>query len=196
MSKKLIESDDLRHQNYQEHACAIGTICIQWALLDRTLDLLIEKIIGLDEPVTACLLSTSRDTSQKCEIAFRLSVQMVPDCAWRECLFETIKIIQNKFCQKRNRFVHDELEFSETAINQFSRRVSTTKLQAGESLKLIFETSTEVKTADLDLFIADVTLVIFGLAIMGSQLSNSHISITSLVPPNPLMLLIDRYKQV
>ena len=90
-SKKMITPQD-----YLEHAQAIGGLCYQWSILERALVLLIEFLSGLDDKSIACLLSTSRDTSQRCEIASRLAVLKIPHGPWRDCLLNTMSVIQNK----------------------------------------------------------------------------------------------------
>lgn len=70
--------EDIIEQDYVGHTSAIGELCRQWALLDRMLSLLIETMAGVEEKTLACLTSTSRDTSQRCEIATRLAILKAP----------------------------------------------------------------------------------------------------------------------
>jgi hypothetical protein len=162
-SKKVITSQD-----YLDHAESIGGLCYQWSILDRTLELLIQYLSGLDEKTTACLLSTSRDTSQRCEIASRLAVLKVSNCPWRDCLLNALSVIQNKMCEKRNRTIHDEWEFSETRILRVTRAVKM-PMDSEQVRQLVYETKTPVEIGELDALIEDTTIALMGIVIMAAQ---------------------------
>lgn len=74
------------------HFQAVGGLCYQWSLLDRSLAILIEYLSETQDKTIACLLSTSNDTSQRCEIASRLAILKVPNGRWRDCLLNTLSL--------------------------------------------------------------------------------------------------------
>lgn len=179
-------------QDYLGHTSAIGELCRQWALLDRMLSLLIETMAGVEEKTLACLTSTSRDTSQRCEIATRLAILKAPDCPWRDCLLDTLSVIQNKMCEFRNRNVHDEWHFEKSEILRISRAVKTLK-NSKKVRELIYETATPIKTDEIESFIHDIGVVMIGLAVMAPRFKGGKSVMKLLAPPQPLLLLYKRY---
>ena len=179
-------------EEYLGHFQAVGGLCYQWSLLDRSLALLIEYLSEIDEKTIACLLSTSNDTSQRCEIAGRLAVLKIPNGPWRDCLLNTLSIIQNKMCDLRNRTVHDEWSLGQTQILRVTRAVKTPK-NSNQVRELIYEKITSVELGEIDKFVEDVTTTVLGLIIMSSQFREKRSTLTTLEAPAPLLLLYKKY---
>ena len=186
-SKKIITPEELL-----EHFQAVGGLCYQWALLDRTLTFLIEYLSETEEKTIACLLSTSHDTSQRCEIARRLAILKTPDGPWRDCLLNTLSVVQNKMCDLRNRTVHDEWNFDETQILRVTRAVKTPK-NSNQVRELIYEKITPVEIGEIDAFVEDVTKALLGIIIMASQFRSDRTKLSTLKGPEPLLLLYRQY---
>lgn len=179
-------------ENYLEHAQSIGGLCYQWSILESALVLLIEYLSGLDDKTTACLLSTSRDTSQRCEIASRLAILKVPHGPWRTCLLNTLSVIQNKMCEKRNRTVHDEWQFSENQILRINRAVKM-PMDSEKVRQLVYETKTPVEVGEIEILIKEITIALLGITIMASQYRAKESSLKTLEPPEPLLQLYKDY---
>jgi hypothetical protein len=185
--KKVITPEE-----YMDHFQAIGGLCYQWALLDSALTYLIEYLSELEEKTTACLLSASRDTSQKCEIARRLSVLKVPHGPWRDCLLNTLSVIQNKMCDLRNRTVHDEWELGESQITRITRSVKM-PLNSEQVREIVYESKTPVELGEIDKLVEDVSTIMIGVVIMASQFRKERAKLQTLKAPEPLLLLYKRY---
>lgn len=182
----------LKRQDYLDHTEAIGELCCQWAFMDRILVVFIQIMANVEEKTISCLLSTSRDTSQRCEIATRLAILKAPNGPWRDCLLNSLSVIQNKMCDIRNRTVHDEWHFYETEILRVNRSVKALK-NSKKVKELIYETTTPFDLKETKKFIEDIKIVMMGLGVMSSGFQGGTDAMKLLKPPQPLLLLYKRY---
>ena len=134
----------------EEHGLAVGMLCMFWAQLDHTIVVLIERLLGLDEVTTACITSSARDTSHRCEIARRLVFLKAPNDDWRDCLTGILNRVQNELANKRNRYVHDDWTIENAELIQFERQVKILKPQSREALKLIHSTPRTASTLEIN----------------------------------------------
>ncbi len=191
MCAKPAMTNDTR-EIYLDHAKGIGSICYFWSLLDMALVNLIQQLSTLDEKTTFCMLSTSRDTSQRCEIASRLVILKGPDCPWRDCLLDTLSVIQNKMCEKRNRIVHDEWSVENTEIFRTTRAVRM-QMDSERVRQLTYETITPVQAGEIASFVKDISVALIGLIVTASDFRGKKSDLHTLKPLEPLLLLYKRY---
>ena len=177
----------------QQHLAAIGALCYNWSHLDNVIVLAIGYFSECDEETLACLLSTSKDTSQRCEIATKLLILRVGDGPWRKCACETFRLIQNKFCDKRNRLVHDEWEFHEDDIVRTTRAVRIAKSQAYRGESLTYKALTLTQPKEIEDFVLELVQVTFGISILASQFEKQRNELQTLMPPEALQTLYKAY---
>lgn len=177
----------------QRHLAAIGGLCYNWAHLDNVIVLTIQTLSGCDDKTLACLLSTSRDTSQRCEIANKLLILNLEDGPWRDCAINTFKLIQNKFCDKRNRYVHDEWQFYEDDIIRTTRTVKIIKAEPLSPQTLSYHANTPTRTKEIEDFVMDMVRATFGMAVISGQFQNQRHELKTLKPPEALLTLYKEY---
>lgn len=155
--------------------------------------MMIEALSGCDEKTLACLLSTSRDTSQRCEIANKLLILKVDAGAWRDCACDTFRLIQNKFCERRNHYVHDEWEFFQDDILRTNRTVKIVKTQSRTPQTLSYYSSIVTQTKEIEDFVMDAVRLTFGIGVIFAQFQNQRHELKTLKPPAALLKLYKEY---
>ena len=125
----------------EEHALALGTLCIYWATLDSALAHLVATYLN-SEPNGAAVVAP--DISTRCEQIRKLSHVTGPDGEWRQCLVTLLNMIQGDLAEARNRYIHDDWSISQAGMVRIDRRPKLKRSQSRQPIQLITETSAVV----------------------------------------------------
>jgi hypothetical protein len=125
----------------EEHAIALGLLCIYWATLDNAVAELLNNYLN-SAPIGAAVVAP--DISTRCEQVRKLAHVSGPSGEWRECLLHILNMIQGEMAEARNRYVHDDWNISEAGMVRIDRRPKLKKPQAREAVQLITQTETVV----------------------------------------------------
>jgi hypothetical protein len=137
-------ANDLTDEDFsviEDHAQALGLLCIYWATLDNALFGLLAAYLNSD-PVG--LAVRAPDVSTLCEQIRKLAHVSGPDGEWRECLIRILNMIQGELAETRNRYVHDDWEISAEGMTRIDRRPKLQKPQAFQQVQLISNFKTVV----------------------------------------------------
>lgn len=171
-----------------EHAKAVGMLCMYWSTLEYSMGLVIEKLLEADASSSAIMLSTSRDISQKCEIARRLVHHRVRDDArneWRHYFIGVLDVVQNILSPKRNRYVHDDWNQVEDQIIQYNRTIKLYKPEARAEKQLLFCVETASKPEEIWKLTDNVIKTFVCLTLMSENLRISSKFGLELTIPQP-----------
>jgi hypothetical protein len=152
---------DLTHEQQldmlNEHARAVGMLCMYWSFLDRTISFVIERLLDQDEKTVACILTSANDTSQKCEMARRLAFLKAdgPDWQeWRECMVGLLDHVQN------------DRAFVGPDMLQFDRRAKIGKSQSFQPAKLVHISERRSKPSEIGALWQHVCSVFIAMGLM------------------------------
>ena len=125
-----IEFDASSIPQFEEHATAIGYICLYWAHLEQVLNATLELLIPMqDREVSRCLTSNV-DFRDKIQIAITLGYKRKQRDDWFEYLQKHLNYIDGELRSERNRTIHDTWDWSGP---EMIRRQYATKLGKPQS---------------------------------------------------------------
>lgn len=157
-----------------QHARAVGLLCIYMASLDSVVVRLIEHLSHADKNATACVVGSSPDISQRCEIAKRLAVLRAAGTSWERCVTGILNLISEALAPRRNRYVHDEWYVVENVMVRNDRRPRVKKVKSFETPRLVSERPrvaalTDVHAVTSKAVDAMIHLTMLGLAYKSSR---------------------------
>lgn len=124
-----------------EHALALGQLCIYWATLDQAILELISEFSGSKVLATAM---AAPDTSSRCEQLRKLAYTNGPDGPWRESLITVINKTQGELAETRNRYIHDDWDLSKSGMIRIDRRPKLNRPKARAPIQLTADTRSVV----------------------------------------------------
>jgi hypothetical protein len=99
-----------------EHALALGHVCIAWGQLELHLDMLLKDLLFAEPPgdpasgakwTAAKCVTTNADMRDKIQIAIALGYLRRPNEEWFDKLKQCLDLIDNDLRNERNRMLHD-----------------------------------------------------------------------------------------
>jgi len=168
----------------EEHALALGLLCIYWASLDNALANLLNTYLGSDDVGAAV---TAPDTSTRCEQIRKLAHVTGPDGEWRDCLLRILRMIQKELAETRNRYIHDGWTISEAGMVRIDRRPKLQKPQARQPVQLVTESASVVPAEWVQLLTQRVIDTMVAIAFMAIDVRRWRDGESSL-KPTPLAL--------
>jgi hypothetical protein len=90
---------------FEEHATALGYLCLEWARLERHVHDLIQDIVGLDDNIADSIIPT--DFREKLAALKNLAFLKKTSIEWFVSVSSLIDRIDQEVRPLRNRFVHD-----------------------------------------------------------------------------------------
>lgn len=148
----------------EDHALALGTLCIYWATLDNALAHLLGSYLNSDEIASAVVAS---DISTRCEQIRKLAHVTGPDGEWRDCLVRILNMIQGEMAEARNRYIHDDWSVSEAGMVRIDRRPKLKKRQSREPITLVTETASVVPSDWVYQLVSRVVDAMLAVTFMG-----------------------------
>lgn len=90
------------------YAKAIGLVCIDWSLLESTIDKFLFDLMKIENPKKFETICHSIDLRDKIHILIQLGFLAKPGDAWFAALKWCCDQIDNDLRNRRNRFIHDK----------------------------------------------------------------------------------------
>lgn len=147
-----------------EHALALGHLCIYWATLDNVLASFLEFYLNIDEKTAACIAAP--DTSSRCEAIRRLAFVTGPDGEWRDCLIRILNRIQGELAEERNRYIHDDWSVSEAGMVRIDRRPKIVRPQSRQPQQLVHKSEKVTPVEWVDDLTKRVTEIIVAMSFL------------------------------
>jgi hypothetical protein len=97
----------IRYDYLDDHAHAIGYVCIKWSMLEAECDRLIEVLAPLEHGNASASILGHIDITEKIKIMRALGFLRKTTDAWYDRLDSALKNIDEDVRPKRNRFIHD-----------------------------------------------------------------------------------------
>lgn len=174
-----------------EHALALGKLCIWWSTMDRTLADVVGLYLGVDETLTSCALPA--ETSTRCEMIRRLAFATGPDGEWRECMVRLVNRVQTEMAEQRNRYVHDDWSVSDAGMVRIDRRAKIKRPQSRKPPELVIEVERVVPVEWVQDLTEQVVDMMVALTIMGQDLTVWR-KTKQTRPPAPLAVQASNYR--
>lgn len=152
---------DATLKNYESYSRAIGSLCIEFAELDRTIDRLFPLLLGCSEVQTACIVTDN--IGAKCDSLARLVRVEAFESGWTEWLCDLLKRAGEELAQRRNRIVHDSWKFRPDGGIRVMRRAKTAIAGAGQAKTVEYNTEHRVTIDEIERLQGRVTTVILAL---------------------------------
>lgn len=140
---------------FEEHATAIGYVCLQLAALESLLDRCIWVGLDLQNAKAMDCIAANCDLSQKTRMLKGLAFLNKPSDDWFDRVRSTldgIKVLQ----ERRNRIVHDEWIPTPEGYERARKRVAFKKAQSFQPLKLLTYEAVPIKAADIWRLVDDI----------------------------------------
>jgi hypothetical protein len=112
-----------------QHAQAIGYVCITWGWLEGVIDHLLNVATPLPRGDAAECITANADMERKILMLKGVAFLRRKDDQWFNDLCETLDYISNTLRNERNRFVHDRWTQSPTPVKR-QAKTSLSKPQA------------------------------------------------------------------
>jgi hypothetical protein len=142
-----------------EHAQALGHVCIGWGQLELTLNMLLSSLLFADPPgnpptgdqvkISQCI-SANADIREKIRMALAIGYLRRPDDVWFEKLKEVLDRIDNELRPERNRVIHDVwmVSISGSEHDIIRRRIQTRVKRPQASQSTLETEQTTIVAAD------------------------------------------------
>jgi len=188
---------------FNDHARALGVMCVVWGHLEASLNLLLSMLLDLNDAKLNETVNHNVDMRNKLQIVLGLGYLKVKNDTWFTILKWVIETIDNDLRPRRNRFIHDT--WTKTDTGAVKRIEAKTGLRKPQAFKLEYFTKIEVGvTVDevnlLSQEISDMSVRIFALALsskpQGTDLRDAIPTLLEDSAPLPphLMKSIERLK--
>lgn len=138
-SSEFSENDWPIIREFEEHAKAIGFICLYWAYLGEVLNATLELLIPMHDRGFSLCLTSNIDFREKIQIAIALGHKRKCSNAWFENLLEQLNYIDNELRPERNRMVHDNWDWAGPEIVRRQYATKLKRLQARQPHTLTIE---------------------------------------------------------
>ena len=162
-----------------EHARAIGYVCIYWAALEHGIDSLLQTITPLEPGRISDCITANADIRAKMQMVKALSFARKPTDGWFEHVEEVINRIDNNLRLQRNRFIHDAWVGLEP-IKRRTRRTSIKRSQARADPELTTYEDVPVTASEIWQFVQQISEAQVMLS-----LYQSHYRELTASPPKP-----------
>lgn len=156
----------------QEHARAIGELCIAWAALDHAVDQMLEPLLNCGRDIVACISSSMDRTGPRLEIAKRLVVHLNLDDTWQGWLTDIFSRITEELGPLRNRYVHDRWRMKRGEMWRIDSRAQVKKPQANQPKQLFFDSGEVTPVTEVDRLRANIETVTYAIEIATFDLRN------------------------
>jgi hypothetical protein len=167
-----MESDEW-HYRLQEHAEAIGFVCIKWSWLELVIDCFVAHLLGLRIGATeARVLVANMDLNAKITVVRVLGHDKRPSDLWFDELDKALKVV-DVVRPLRNRVVHDIWNPPEQAGEHATRTFARSKLartQSHQPLHLTTHEIVEMTKTDIVKIANQIQAVCHTLLDLGKQL--------------------------
>lgn len=137
----------------EEVFAKIGRLCMVWASLDRSANMLLTEILGVSEDQSACVATQLDPLASRMRLLKTLTYTTSRSDEWKASLVELLNYIEGHLCAKRNRIVHDGWDFKGTEPAQLDRRAKVMRAQSRQPLALSTVARSTVTAAHVDLVI-------------------------------------------
>jgi len=127
-----------------EHARAIGYVCILWAAMEARIDQFIEHLIPIAPGAVSDIVTANASLHEKLEMLKALAFARKRDADWSYAVEQLTNVIDGDLRPERNRLIHDSWH---NAANDIIRRTRKTKIKkpAANQRELIIFTDTPMK---------------------------------------------------
>lgn len=113
------ESSSEEETVIQQYITALGSLIVWWASLENTLLHVAERLAGLDQLTTECLLDKVERASGRADIVKKLALRPNPPShEWQDFMVDLCDLIANDWGNARNRLIHDDWTFNEDAVTR------------------------------------------------------------------------------
>jgi len=144
-----IEFDASSIPQFEEHATAIGYICLYWAHLEQVLNAMLELLIPMhDRDVSRCLTSNI-DFREKIQVAIGLGYMRKAREDWFDALQKQLNYIDNDLRPERNRTIHDTWDWRGPEIIRRQYATKLSRPQARQPQVLTVEIAKPVPIGEL-----------------------------------------------
>jgi hypothetical protein len=134
----------------QQHATALGYVCIHWGWVEGAIDLLLAELTPLPGDGAHTCITANTDARAKIEMVKAIAFIRKPSDDWFNALLGWLNRIDNTLRPKRNRYIHDQ--WSGGPGNNPVKthyRTKLTKKQAFEGLDLSRYEDAEIDLKDI-----------------------------------------------
>lgn len=116
----------------QQYITALGALTVWWASLENTLLHVVERLAGVDQLTTECLLDKIERASGRAEVVKKLALRPGPPSEeWQDFMVDICDLIANDWAGARNRLMHDDWTFNEAAVTRTRPGKKIGKAEAG-----------------------------------------------------------------
>jgi|SRR5579872_871440 len=122
----------------QQHARAIGYLCIFWAALEHEIDTFLDALIPLEAGQVSDSVVANIDFREKLRILLALGFIRKPNAGWFRRLERTVNHVDNGLRPERNRFVHDQWRGLDPIVRR-TKRTALVRPQARQIELRAFE---------------------------------------------------------
>lgn len=159
----------LHHPAIDEHARAIGYLCIYWAALEHGVDSMLRTLTPLESGQISDSITANADIRDKLRMLKAIGLIRKLSLSWFMRLEETINIIENKLRVARNRYIHD-LWMGLDPVKRRTRRTSIKMPQSRQPPELSTYEDTTISASDIWSLVDDISEA----QIMLKMLENSY----------------------
>ena len=133
---------DLKDFMLDDHAQAIGYVCIWWSQLEARLDSFLAYLIGLEIGKISESITANADMREKVQMIIALAFIQKRNVAWFERVKTLMDSIDNILRVERNRYIHDAwvIQAAKTI-----RRTRGTKIKRPQAFKIELVTKEDVE---------------------------------------------------
>lgn len=131
---------------------AIGELCMIWSGIEWMLDLVLAKLLSLNEVEAAAINQSSGLVSKRCELMLKLCQNGQRERISIERLILTLSFIHQELSPKRNRYVHDIYIFNNNSIVRSDRRISFKSLETRMPKQFHFGLKEDVSLEEIEEF--------------------------------------------
>jgi hypothetical protein len=154
-----------------EHARAIGYVCILWAAMEGRLDQLLAALIPI--PIQSGnvnhIVAANIDFREKLAMIKALAMERKGDSPWSRDIVDLMNKIGGTLRLKRNRLIHDSWHYSAEAIVRRTRRTGIKKAPSSGKRELVIFTDAPMPAKEIWQFAGAVRSAELAMAILRFQ---------------------------
>jgi hypothetical protein len=125
----------IKRPRLSRHISALGHICVEWASLEGTVDIVLACLIPLPMDDAARCITANADIRDKIQMIKGLAIAR--HVSWAEDLTSVIDLVDNVLRPQRNRYIHDSwISLKKGNPRQFQRAMKIKRPQARQPLQL------------------------------------------------------------
>ncbi len=138
-----------------EHARAIGYVCIYWAALEHGIDSLLQTITPLEPGKVSESITANADMCDKLQMLKALGFVRKPNDPWFLHIEQVINQIDNELRPERDRFIHDAW-VGLKPVKRHTRRTSLKRSQS-RTVELTTYEDVPVQPAEIWKFVNEIS---------------------------------------